>query len=181
MVVRDRVGHKVRKRCYAYLYSTSGVRKSILLERPPIGSEETLEQPNHNQDSAFPAVPTLYSDATAKNNQSHSHSISDLHLTHPLTKRHNLPRAIVPCYSRPLSDYEPCFLDQRVDGVQSRGVDFDEDLVCSGGGYGARFEREWGGGGGEKEGGLGLWDGGRHCCCCVIVGIGLDGRMEMGF
>lgn len=119
-----------------------------------------------HRDSAFPIVPTQHSDNAATNNKSNAHSISNLHLTHPLTKRHNLPRAIVPCYSRPLSDYEPRFLDQRVDGVQSRGVYFDEDLACSGGGYGTRFEREWGGGGGEKEGGLGLWNGGGHCCYC---------------
>lgn len=177
MVIRDGLDCRVGERSRAYLDSTSRVRKSILLKRAAIGSKPTLEQPKTHQDSAFPSIPKLRRDnaATQKDNRSNSHSISNLHLTHTLTKRHNLPRAIAPRYSRPLSDWEKPLLDQRVDGVQSCGVDFDEDLACAGGGYGARFDREWGGGGGEEEGGLGLRDGGGHCSVVAVVGIGMDG------
>lgn len=44
MVIRDVLDCRVGERS-AYLDSTSGVRKSILLKRAAIGSEKTLEQP----------------------------------------------------------------------------------------------------------------------------------------
>lgn len=144
---------------HAYLDSTDSIRNSILLVGTSVDGEGTLEQPEHTEKSASPA----YCNTKTENN---SHSVSKLHLTDTLTECHNLSCAIAPRYSRPLGDHEANLLDQGVDRVQSRGVNFDDDLAWSGCGYGAGGDCEWGTRGGENEGGLSFGDGRRHCCFC---------------